>query len=778
MTSILLLGLGIGITTIFYSFVQAIVFAPLPFPEPNELVAVKTINERKGIDQETISVAEFRDYYRSCKSFESLAAYRGDFKNYLPENGKTEQWLGVQVTADFFQLFKTSPLGGRCFGNEDFKGRSGRNAILSYEKWRDVFAKDRNVIGTNISLNGELYQIIGIMPKGFREPYFADIWFAFPDTSPEYYVRNSRYWSMIGRLGKGMSIDQANAELSTYAQNLARSFPKINKGWTTHAVSLLEVKVGSIRNVILLGFVASLLVLITTSLNITNLILARSEKRRIEFATRLAIGCSSRHVYFQVISETLGITFLAGSLGSLVWYWSTKSLPDLLPLGFLPRSNELQNSYTPLLFVGFVSTITGIFAGLLPAMNLAKTNLLNSSRTSSSSSKSMWVRNSLVSLQVANLTIICVLSLLLFSSFRRISETPLGFDPDNLITVTLSPNPSTYMDMSKLGSYYESLKASVDALPEVQQSSITMFPPLFGFNFKTEIELKGDTRTLDETLEANYSPITHEFFDLLKIPLKNGRFFSSLDTKDSQKVVIVTDAFAKKFFPNQNVIGKEITLMPWVYSGPRRIVGVVKDYKQSAISEKAEPHVFVPMQQGPWPMAHLIIKPRHFDSKTEKTINEALEHHDPSMGFVITPLEDYISRQTAQLETITNTIIVFAIITALLTAIGLFALVVINTSEQQKEIAIRLALGASRKSLGIKYTLRGMRMSFAGVVVGIVLIGSINKFLNGHVDEMHGVPYVSYILAAFVVLGISFFSTMIPSVNGTFVDLNKALNSN
>ncbi|MEX0323112.1 MAG: ABC transporter permease [Puniceicoccaceae bacterium] len=777
-SSILILGLGIGLTTVFYSFVQQIVFAPLPFDSPEQLVGIKTKNESKGIEQDTISVAEFRDYFNSAQSFSSLAAYRGDFKNYKPKNGKTEQWMGIQVSSQFFELFKVSPLWGRSFEQDDFNGSSGKVAILSYDKWNQEFGEDKELIGKSISLSGELYTIIGVMPDGFREPYFADAWFAFPDSSPEYFVRNSRYWNMLGRVKPDVSIEKANAELATIAQNLEESYPSINKGWTTKAVSLLEIKTGSIRNILILGLLASFLVLVTTSLNITNLILAKGEKRRTEFATRVALGCTNRHLYFHILSETLGLSVLAGLLGAGIWFAVTQRLPELLPLGFLPRSSELQDSYTPLVFVALISTSIGALAGLVPSLNLSRGNLFNHSRTSSSSKRSNCMRNALVSLQVANLTIICALSLILHHNFRALSETPLGLEPDNLVSVTLTPNPSIYMDFDELGNYYQALKESIDSLPEVQQSSLTMFPPLFGFNFKTEIELKGNTRSFDETLEANYSPITPEFFELLKIPLKSGRAFSVTDTKDTQRVVIVTEAFAREFFPGEDPIGKEIKVLPWVYEGFREIVGVVKDYKQTSLTEDFESHVFAPMQQGPWPMANLLVKPHYVGAEFENSLRTELDAFDPSMGYLIDPLQSYIDRQTAHLETITNVIIVFALLTAGLTAIGLFALVVVSTSEQRKEIAIHLALGATRKSMGIRYTLRGIRLSVIGITIGLLLIAILNGTASKFTSEMNEIPLPSYVYTALIVLGISFLSSVFPSFNGTFIDINKALKSN
>jgi predicted permease len=443
-----MLALGIGANVAVFSIFQSIILRPLPYPEPERLVGLTAANASKALTMPALSASDYRDIRERAGSFKSVAAYRPDFVSYAPQAGDPVQLVAANVTEDFFATFGTGPVRGRTFEAAEFSIEATRTAVLSHSAWRRHFGGRENVVGAVITLNDVPTTIVGIMPGDFREPELVEVWVPFPAEAPEYFARDSRFWTTIGRLAPGVGVAGARAEVAMIAAALAREHPATNSGWTASVRPLLELRVGGLRTSLALLVGAVGLVLLIACVNLANLMLARGVGRMQELAVRLALGATPRSLARGIFLESVLLAVIGGAAGAVIAALGLPQLTRLLPPGLVPRSHAIEVDGTALLFAIAVSAITGIVFGLLPAWQVTRTNVGEALKSGGSrGGTSRFVSRTQAALIVGQLAITLVVlaaAAVLMRSLLALQRTNPGFDPRGVLTVRLAPPPSKW----------------------------------------------------------------------------------------------------------------------------------------------------------------------------------------------------------------------------------------------------------------------------------------------------------------------------------------------
>jgi putative ABC transport system permease protein len=751
--AIAMLALGIGANVAIFSIFQSIVLNPLPFAAPGRLVGLSAVNSAKALTMPAISPSDFRDLHERAKSYAQLGAYRPDFTSYVPAGGGDPvQLIAANVTEELFPVLGVAPVAGRVFTGEEFSAGGPRAAILSFRAWRRHFAERAGVVGETILLNDVPTTVIGIMPDGFREPEFVDVWLPCPQESPEYFARDSRFWTTIGRLKDGVTPAAAQAEATTIADALAREYPSTNRGWTMTLQPLLEQRVGSMRNSLLLLVGAVALVLLVACINLANLMLARGVSRLPELAARLALGATSQRLARAVFLESLLLAVLGGGLGAGLAAGGLPLLARSLPAGLVPRSQSIGVDGTALAFALGVSVLTGIVFGLLPAWQVLRANvneLLKSGGARGGTSRfTVRAQTALIVGQVAlTLTVLSGAGLLV-KSLLNLQHTPLGFDPRDVLTVRVSPPQSRWDTFEELANYYDRLATEVRQLPGVDAVAMDCSAPLSGISLRYPFWVQGRPRAEGSSDEAVFHAVGPDYLSALKLPLVRGRFFTAHDDRKGRAVCVINQALAQRLFPNIDPIGQRIQTVVWLNKEYREIVGVVGDTKQVNLSDPMSAGIYVPQQQSPWFFTTLLVRIKGGAAQTG-AVQAALRRADPTLTMTIRSLEDNIALTSTQPRLRTLLFGLFAALALGLSAFGIYASMAFTVSQRTREIGVRMALGATPREILGWVLARAGRLCALGIAAGLVGAVTLGWLLRG---LLHGVePTDPAILAGLAV---------------------------
>lgn len=754
--AVALLSLGIGANVAIFSIFQSIILSPLPYPEPMRLVGFTAINSAKALTMPALSASDFRDFHQRATSFERLAAFRPDFFSYVPANGGDPlQLVGAHVTVDFFSTFGVAPFAGRPFRAEEFSFSAPRSAVLSYSAWRRVFGAQANIVGATVTLNDVPTTIVGVMPDGFREPEFVDVWLPFPDESPEYFARDSRFWTTVGRLKRDSSLGAAQAEARTIASALATEFPATNKGWSASVQPLLELRVSDLRQTLLLLVGAVGLVLLIACVNLANLMLARGVGRLQELAVRLALGSTPGTLARTVFLESLILSLAGGAAGVALAALFLPVLASQLPAGLIPRSHEISVDGAALLFALGTSTATGVIFGLLPAWQVLRTNVNEALKSGGRAGTSRFARRvqaALIAGQAALTLVVLFGAALLMRSMINLQQTDPGFDPRHVLTTRLAPPPAKWETLLDLAAYYERALDEVRRVPGVEAAAVNSSAPLSGLTLRYPFWVEGRPRADGNADDAVFNSISTDFFRTLRIPLLSGRLLDERDTEQSLRVCVINQSLATRLFPGESALGKRIQTLPWLTREYREIVGVVADVKQENLSDPPPPQIYVPLRQSPWFFATLVVR-RQGESVSAAALQAALRRADPTAPTTISTLESSIG-QTAALPRLRTTLFgLFGLVALGLSSFGIYASMAFTVNQRLREIGVRMALGATPQRIVAEVLIRGGQLALAGIAMGLFGAVALAQLLRG---LLHGVqpgdPLTLAALAGFLLI--------------------------
>ncbi len=738
--AVLTLGLGIGANTAIFSVLDAVVLQPLPYQQPDQLIAIT----RDAGHVEQLSYPDLRDIRAGTTTVGRVAPFRYWLFN-LSGPDHPQSLLGVYVGDSVFDALQVHPALGRLFRGDVESTSAVHEAVISYALWQRRFDGDRSIIGTTAVIDGQPTAIIGVLPRDFQFPDLVPASTPLPSREPDVYIPvglesyndldtrgNNNYWA-IARLRPGATLNAAVVDFSRIATTLAHDHPDHDKGMTLVPVPLQTQIVGPAARPIGILFGAVVLVLLIACANVGGLLLARAVERRREVGIRKALGASTTRLARQLLTESIVLALAGGALGIGIAAWGVALVRAVAPTN-VPRIDQVAINPAVLLFALIGSVIAGVLFGLAPVLLQRRDPLAavlrEGGRTGSAASR-RW-RAVLVTAELALAMVLLSGAGLLLRSFARLSRVDPGFDTRNLMTMfTLLP-PSRYADDTRIAEYERRTLAALNLLPGVVGAVAVNTLPLSNIGNNTDVDVVGHlAATPAERHDVAYRLLGGRYFHVLGIPIVSGRDFTIADSAGAPRVVIINQAAAKELFPHENPLGHQLV----VYTGDdtaRTIVGVSRDVHGIALDSAAQPEVSMPFQQKPELILSLAIRTRSDPRLELPAIRHALAGIDPDQAYYAErSMDDLLSASLAVRRFDLQLVGAFAALALILAAVGLYGVIAFSVTQQRREFGIRAALGAERGSITRMVLLEGARLAAIGAVAGLVATLFMGRLLQG-----------------------------------------------
>ncbi len=780
--AVVTLALGIGAATAIFSLVNAVLLKPLPFPEPDRLMRITQEDHSVGAPvPESLSYPDYFDWRARNRSLSGIASYSG--KNMTLTGDGHAQQLGVYVvSSNLFQVLGVAPMLGRDF-RRDEEQADNRAVMLSYPLWLSRFGGERNVVGLQVTLDGKRYTIAGVMPKGFLFPGDTGVeaWTTIATdaegTSPATKQRGFDSLEVIGRLKPGVSIAQANADLSSVARGLAAQYPDSNKWYTTaRLVPQLESEVGKTRPALEVLFGAVALVLLIACVNVAGLLLVRSSRRTGEIALRGALGASRSEIVWQLLTESVVLSLISGLAGLVLASGTLRELALLFPQA-LPRLKDVSVDVHVLAFAVGVSILTGILFGVVPALRVSRLApalaLRDGARTVTSGRGHHRLQTWLVIGETALGLVLLVCAGLLIRSFVSVLRVDPGFDPHHVLTARYTMPDAGYPHDRKIH-FVEELTARLAALPGVKSASAGWPMPMSGSGGTISFTVEGHPVAKADHPSASLGLAQPGYFETMRIPLIAGRTFNKLDQTKSPPVIIIDQAFAKKYFAGVNPLGRRMTvdLGDDVVEHPvREVVGVVGDIRQQGLAAEPEPHYYLPWTQAVVTTPYLVIRTVGDPALLERAVRATVAEMDSDIPtYRVHPLEFYVSQAMAPERFQTLLLTSFAGIALLLAAVGLYGVLAYIVQQRALEIALRLAVGAQRGDVLRMILKRGMALAAIGVAAGLAISFVATRFMATLLYGVKPSDALTYCAMSLVLLVVAFLACAAPAYRAAQTD--------
>jgi putative ABC transport system permease protein len=796
------LALGMGANTAIFSVVNAVLLAPLPYPQSDRIMRVDRGFKGNDGGGGSVSIPKFMAWKKANNTFQAMAIY--DFSGpglNLGSGDRPQQIKGIHVSAEYFQVFGVSPAVGRTFLPQEDQPNGAKAAVLSNDLWRNRFGSDPSLVGKPILLGGDPYTVVGILPASFHSDPPADIFLpmqADPDSTNQ-----GHYLLAAARLKPGATLDSAKANMIAAGEQFRAANPKwMDKSETVAVIPLRDAVVGDVRFSLLILVGAVGFVLLIACANVANLLLARAAGRQREIAIRTAIGASRGHLIRQLLTESVLLSSIGGILGLLIGTWAVPVLLAVSP-GNLPRINAEDHiasaismfDWRVLAFTFAIAVLTGVLFGLLPALRISKLDvnsvLKEASGRSGTGLRHNRVRSVLVAAEMALAVILVAGAALMIRTFVGLRSVQPGFDPHHVITMQTSLSGGRYDSTAKVANMIRQVVDHIEALPGVRAAAATVTVPVdsIGLDLPINIEgrppAKGDLYNGDEFWRFG-SP---HYFSALGVPLLKGRVFDLRDTGNSARVMIVNQAFAAKYWPKGDPIGQRITigkgLGPQFEEPAREIVGIIGNIRENGLKNGDEPVMYVPQSQitdGLTQLANSVI-PLSWVVQTAgdpSSLSAAIQHEIQSVdsqlaASKIRTMDQVISESTARQNFNMLLLTIFAGLALLLAAIGIYGLMSYTVEQRTQELGIRMALGASRGDMLKLVVRQGMLLTGIGLTVGLSASLGLNRLLANLLFGVKTTDPVTYAAVAIILISVALLATYIPARRATKIDPVVAL---
>ena len=771
--AVVTLALGIGANTAMFSVINAVLLRPLPFAEPDRLVWMNESGDE--VADRWLSYPNFLDWRERNQVFESMSTFRG----WSVTMTGADQPLNLNsrmVTADYFKVMRVAPFMGRDFSVSDEDQGANSVAIISYGFWQKQFAGDPNILGKNITLDDRGYTVIGVMPQSFIHHGPPPLWLLIRPQN--WHQRDVRIaGNVIARLKPGVSIEQARSDMNGISQQLAREHPVANAGANrVNVVSLQESVTGNVRPALLILFGAVGLVLLIACANVANLLLARAASRRKEFAVRAALGATRARIVRQLLVESLLLALVGGVFGLLLASWST-SLLATVAYETVPRLTGLQLSYRALGFNFLVSMFSGVLFGLAPAWRFSKTELqetLKDSTSATTERQGKRLRSALVIVEVALSVALLVGAGLLIKSMLRLSNADVGFDPDNVLTMDLKVSRSRYRGQGELARLLQQILDRVQAQPGVEAAALSEGLP--GFDSSTTDIFPEGQAPLNpgELINVDWAIVSADYFKTMRLPILKGRTFTRDEDVQGKPVLLIDENLARRFWPNQEAVGKHIK-----YDSPiwHEVIGVVKEVKRHGSEAKPLIKIYTPMGRGAPRGPALSVRTSASDPENlVAAISREIHSLDKDLPVTeVSTLKQMIAREVSPYRFNAGLLSLFAALALVLAATGVYGVTAYTVAQRTHEVGIRMALGA-RKSDVLKLFIReGMKLVLTGVVIGLAGAFALTRVI---VSLLFGVSPTDATTFAVVAVGlvlVALLACYLPARRATKVDPLVAL---
>lgn len=788
--AVITLALGIGANTSIFSVVNAVLLRSLPFPDADRLVRVWHTPPQTsfpGISTFSISPANFLDWQKQNHVFSSMAIYGfGGFT--LTGGDKAEQVTASRVSPEFFSTLGAQPMLGRVFSTEENQPGHSNVVILSHRFWQDHFGSNRDIVGRDITLDGTKYLVAGVMPPSFRFPDFAQIWTPMAWTDQEKAVRGNHNYLAVARLKPGVGLKQAQAEMNTISARLEQQYPADDKGWGALLRPLQADLVSDVRPALLVLLGAVGFILLIACVNVTNLSLARIFSRHKEIAIRTAMGASSARIIRQIVAESVLLALIGGALGLAYAHFGVRLIMAFLA-DRLPASMEANIDLKVLLFTAFVSVLTGVVAGILPALHLSRANVNQALKQglgrSGSDSGGNRTRSTLVVVEVALSLLLLIGAGLMIRSFETLRSVNPGFDPHGVLTMSAAVSRTKFSTATQQISFFDRTLERIRALPGVTAAGLIDDIPLGGGGSHQPIAVEGrPVVPMSEQPEVDVRIISAGYLNALRVPVLRGRDFDNSDVSGRPSTILISASLAKQFWPGEDPIGKHITLtfFPGVV---REIVGVVGDVKGDGLDQTRAPAMlYLPFDQlaaagnqqwRSFPMT-LVVRSTSDPEAMVSAVTNAVREVDSTIPIIdVQTMQDLVSTSLSSERFSLLLLGAFALLALILAAIGIYSVLSYSVRRRVQEIGIRLALGASLSDVLRMVIFEGLRPTLLGVFLGIAGAFALARVMSNLIYGVKPTDPLTFVSVAFLLGMVALVASIIPAYRAAKVDPLVAL---
>jgi putative ABC transport system permease protein len=776
LAAVVTLALGIGATAAIFSVVEHVLLRPLPYPAADR---VMDVNEFAGGRPVAVSPPNFIDWRAENRTFASMAMYQ---EGTLTVSGGTapERIEALYAEPGVFEVLASRPVTGRVFTPEDARPGAAKVTVISHALWQRRFGADAGVIGRSITIEGEPYRVVGIMPAGFQFRETTDAWVPLvlrpSDTSPN--QRGAHYVNAIGRVKDGITAAQAQADLDGIERRLAAQYPDKLEGYSMIVRPLLESMVGSVRRplLVLLGAVA--FVLLIACVNVSNLLLARATTRTGEIAVRSALGAGRSRIVRQLLAESLVLSAASGAGGLLLAMWGVRLLALVAPED-LPRGASFAINPLVLVFAIAVSLVTGLAFGLVPALVSSRTDLgsfLKDMRRDTSTGGRGHVRNVLVAAEVSLALVLLAGAGLTMRSFDRLARVDPGFDPHNVLAFTIRVPEARYTTLAATEQFFRDLTARLRQ-PGIVSAAGIFLPPLshsgFGGTF-----YRLDTPGGEQEANAQVRPVTANYFETLRIPLLSGRRITSQDRAGGPGVAVISEAAARAYWPNENPLGKRIRIgvSMGVLEQPREVVGVIGDVRTRSLELEPVPVIYVPETQYVSDEMTIVARTAGDPLAALPIVKAQLALLDREVAISrVRTMESVVAQSVAQPRFRTTLLAAFASVSLMLAAIGVYGMVAFSVNQRRTELGLRLALGAKPHDLLRLVLWQGIMPVAIGLACGLAAAVAVTRVMQTLLFGVSALDSVTFGAVASMLLVVAMGACYVPARQAMTIDAVSTL---
>ncbi len=780
--AVLSLALGIGANTAIFSLIDAVLLKPLSFHEPDRLVMVWEDASFAGFPRNTPAPANYVDWKNQNQVFEDVAAMAWASFN-LTGDGEPERLQAYQVTANFFPLVGVKPALGRVFLPGEDKP-DARVTILSYGLWQRRFGGEKSIIGRDILLNGEKYNVVGVMPAGFQflENYIG-LWVTTAFTPEDLANRGSHYLNVVARMKQGVTLEQANADIKTIQQRISRDYPNQAGRLGAYVMPLREQLAGDVKRPLIVLLVAVGFVLLIACANIANLLLSRAVNRRKEIAIRAALGASRSRIVRQLLTESLLLSVAGALIGLLFAAWSFAFLRQMIPES-MTLATRLSLDWRVLGYTLLVSLITGVIFGLAPALQASKIDLNEALKQlggrAGLGAGVNKLRSGMVVVEIALALVLLVGAGLLIQTFLKLLNQYSGLQPENVLTMRTQLPRAKAREHSKRAAFYDQVLEKVSALPGVVSAGYTTSVPLEWKGGTSGFVIEG--RSFDEmkaqglSYDANHRQVSADYLKTMGVTLRKGRYFSEADATQSMPVVMVNETMARQYWPNEEALGKRFKVgdpdseNPWM-----TVVGVAADVRQMGIDEPVKAEMYIPYSQI---KSHSFFAPRDLVARASvepmslvAAIRREVNAVDPDQPVSnIRTMDEILGEQSLSKRLGMTFLSVFAGLALLLAALGIYGVLSYFVVQQTAEIGVRMALGAQKKDIIGLIMKKGMGMTLLGVASGLIASFALTRLMTGLLFGVSPTDPATFALIALLLTTVALLACYLPARRATKVD--------
>jgi len=783
--AVLTLVLGIGASTTVFSLINAVLIRSLPYPHPDRLVYLWSPNPRFQLPIEYLTPmnADFFDLQKQNRSFVSLALF-GTAKFNVAADGRADALGGARVTGSFFETMGVAPELGRTVNSEDDGPGHEQVAVISHRLWRERFGAERGVLGKTLLLDARPYRIIGVMPAGFAfpratdvldAPKVTDIWIPWAMPAEQKANREDSAGDAIGRLRPGVSVEQAQAEMSSLMASIDLLRPPKDRGFGAQVQPLFDSVTGGSRHALLLLMGAVGLLLLIACSNVAGLAMVRGSARIREMGVRTALGAGRARLLRQLLAESLFLGISGGTLGVLLAFASIRVLVRLDP-GNIPRLEETSVDVRVLLFALSISILTSLLFGLFPALAVSRCDpaqvLTQTGNRSVKGTRSRF-RQGLIVAQVALTVVLLTGSGLLIRSLVKVLSVEKGFDPHSTVTVSLSLD-ARYQPERQIA-FYRDLLDRISVLPGVQAAGAVTNLPLGHSEGLSWLAVEG--HNFDEKVFFQTRSVTPHYFAAMGIRLLEGRYFTDIDSAGHPNVAIVSRTFAERYFPGQSSLGKRFHFIDGAAQPTWwTIVGVVDDIRNASLEEKPRPQAYLPFWQSTFPTASIVIRTTTKPETITAAVRRELSVLDPALAVADTrTMDQLVSEATEERRFQTTLLSSFSGIALVFSLVGLYALLAYSVRQKTAEIGIRMALGALRASVLCLIIKEGSGLTLVGVAVGLAGSWALTRLMTNLLFGIKATDTSTFLGVAILFSAVAMAACYIPAWRAMRVDPMVAL---